>query len=72
MLVPGLAFDRHGGRLGFGKGYYDRLLLAAGDAVKIGLGYSFQILKTLPADAHDVKMDLIMTEKESIGAEREE
>lgn len=63
VLVPGLAFDRQGGRTGFGKGYYDRLLTNTA-AVKIGLCYDFQLCEKIPTEKHDVKMDFIITEKE--------
>lgn len=63
ILVPGLAFDRHGGRMGFGKGYYDRLLETS-STVKIGLCYDFQLFDTIPTESHDVPMDFIITEKE--------
>ncbi len=64
-LVPGLAFGRDGGRLGFGKGYYDRLLGARSTA-RIALAFGFQILSTVPALPHDVPVDLIVTESEII------
>jgi 5-formyltetrahydrofolate cyclo-ligase len=63
ILVPGLAFDREGGRMGFGKGYYDRLLEKS-TAVKIGLCYDFQLFDKIPKEKHDVPMDYIITEKE--------
>ena len=63
ILVPGLAFDRNGGRMGFGKGYYDRLL-ENNKAVKIGLCYDFQILGKIPTESHDVPMNFVITEKE--------
>ena len=63
LIVPALAFDRHGNRLGFGKGYYDRLL-AEFNGVKIGVGYEFQILDELPVAPNDIPMDMIVTEKE--------
>ena len=54
-IVPGLAFTRTGKRLGYGGGWYDRFLAAAPpDAVKIGVGYSFQILDDIPAEPHDI------------------
>lgn len=69
IWVPGLAFDRRGGRLGYGGGYYDRLQerLAAGkqDGPKplwIGLGYELQILVQVPADSHDLRLDGLVTE----------
>ena len=63
ILVPGLAFDSNGGRMGFGKGYYDRLLESS-KAVKIGLCYDFQILEKIPTESHDVPMNFVITEKE--------
>ncbi len=65
ILIPGIAFDRFGHRIGSGGGYYDRFL-ARTEAVRIGLSYSFQIIDRVPAEPHDVKMDLIITENEII------
>lgn len=65
ILVPGVAFDRHGGRLGFGVGYYDRFL-ASCRAVKVGLCYDFQLIDRIPCDTHDIPMDYILTEKECL------
>lgn len=67
VLVPGLAFDRAGGRMGFGMGYYDRLL-ENGDAYKIGLCYDFQLFDSIPKGEHDIKMDKIITEREIVYA----
>ena len=67
-LVPGLCFDVCGGRLGYGGGVYDRLLpkLRAG-TVRIALAFDFQVQKEeLPQEAHDLKMDYIVTEKQWI------
>ena len=65
VLVPGLAFDAAGGRLGRGGGYYDRLL-APRDPVKtrlVGVGFAFQrVAGSLPLAAHDVKMDEVCTD----------
>lgn len=62
-IVPGLAFDGKGGRLGYGGGYYDRFLPSLRpDALKIGLAYEFQLVDSVPAEAHDIRMDLIVTE----------
>ncbi len=65
VLIPGIAFDRLGHRIGSGGGYYDRFL-AQTEAVRIGLSYGFQIIDRVPAEPHDVKMDLIITENEVI------
>lgn len=63
-LVPGLAFDLRGHRLGFGKGYYDRVLPhLKKSALTVGLGYSFQIVEQIPAESHDVLLKSILTEK---------
>ncbi len=65
VVVPGVAFDEHCNRLGYGKGYYDRLL-AHKNAPALGLAYEEQILAHIPADAHDIKMDKIITDKRVI------
>lgn len=59
IIVPGVAFDRKGRRLGRGKGFYDRLLATA-KATKIGVGYDFQLIDELPSEPHDVPMDMII------------
>lgn len=61
-LVPGIAFDEEGYRVGYGGGYYDKLLKKI-DGEKIGIAYDFQILKKLPHESHDIKMNKIVTEK---------
>lgn len=61
-IVPGMAFDRHGARLGRGKGYYDRLLPLMPNAYRMGLCYSFQLLDFLPAEGHDVAMNEVVTD----------
>ena len=61
LLMPGVAFDKYGNRMGYGKGYYDKFLKDI-SAYKIGVCYSFQLLDTIPALKHDVKMDMIITE----------
>lgn len=61
-LIPGVAFDRRGGRIGFGKGYYDRFL-SEFKGIKAGLCYEFQLIDELPLDSHDIRMDIIITEK---------
>lgn len=63
IVVPGLAFDRTGNRIGFGAGYYDRFLSLT-PAIKIGLAFDFQLFDRLPADPRDVSMDLVITESE--------
>lgn len=62
-LLPGIAFDRHGGRVGYGGGYYDRFLKKArNDSKKIALAYSFQILKEVPMEEYDVFIGGIITD----------
>jgi 5-formyltetrahydrofolate cyclo-ligase len=63
VCVPGIAFTPAAARLGRGGGYYDRLLAALhAEAVTAGLGYSFQLIDRLPEQAHDRRLDLIVTE----------
>jgi 5-formyltetrahydrofolate cyclo-ligase len=61
IVVPGIAFDKNGYRLGYGKGYYDKFL-AKRKVFSVGLGYSFQLLENLPSGEHDKKLDAISTE----------
>lgn len=63
VIVPGAAFDINGGRLGLGSGYYDRFLPLAVNAKKIALAYDFQVVKNLPIEPHDIKMDMVLTLK---------
>lgn len=63
FVVPGVAFDRHGGRLGYGRGFYDRLLpLARPDATVVGLAFEAQMVERIPAAAHDVPVHAVVTE----------
>ncbi len=62
-IVPGLAFTKDGKRLGYGGGWYDRLLASASwGAHKIGVAHEFQIVDDLPHEPHDVKMDDVVTD----------
>jgi 5-formyltetrahydrofolate cyclo-ligase len=61
MLVPGLAFDADGRRLGFGGGYYDEVLAAARPCV-VGVGYDFQVVDTCPVEAQDQRVDCVVTD----------
>jgi 5-formyltetrahydrofolate cyclo-ligase len=63
VVVPGVVFDRRGGRIGFGAGYYDRFLPTVPDALKAGLCYEAQIAEEVPCDENDVRMDVLLTEK---------
>jgi len=64
IMVPGVAFDQNGGRLGNGAGYYDRLLKSVRtDAVLIGVCFESQLVEQVVIEAHDVVMDFVMTER---------
>ena len=65
IIVPLLAFDRQGGRVGFGGGYYDTLLVKA-NCPTVGMAYSFQEVDRVPVEDHDVKLNNIVTEREVI------
>ena len=64
-IVPGLAFDLRGGRLGRGAGWYDRLLAGA-TAPRAGLAFDLQIVEEVPMTAGDMAMDYIITEKQTV------
>ncbi len=61
IIVPGVAFDRAGYRVGRGGGFYDRLLPQY-RAVRVGICFGFQCLETVPAQEHDIRMDWVATE----------
>ncbi len=63
MVVPGVAFDLRGHRIGFGKGYYDRYFAELTQVpTLVGLCHDFQICTELPAEGHDVRMHYLVTE----------
>jgi 5-formyltetrahydrofolate cyclo-ligase len=62
VLVPGLAFDPHGNRLGWGKGYYDRLLPTLAQATKVGVTLERRLVEEIPVEPHDVPMGFLATE----------
>ena len=63
VMVPGVAFDRRGGRMGHGKGYYDKLLQhARADTPLIALAFECQLFPEIPVASHDIYMDKIVTE----------
>lgn len=64
FIVPGLGFDRRGGRLGYGKGFYDAALRKQPAALRIAVGYDFQVLPTIPIGEQDEPVDLVVTPSE--------
>ena len=59
-VIPGMAFDRNGHRLGRGKGYYDRTLAQMPQTYKIGICFDFQLVDEVPSDCHDIIMDEVI------------
>lgn len=67
VLIPGVAFDRKCGRLGFGKGFYDYFLKSLSkNVLTVALAFDFQVLARLPLEKHDVFVDKIITERRII------
>jgi 5-formyltetrahydrofolate cyclo-ligase len=63
LIVPGVAFDQFGGRMGHGHGFYDRLLAKIRPGIpKIGLAFECQIVPAVPTEPHDVPLDAVITE----------
>jgi 5-formyltetrahydrofolate cyclo-ligase len=63
VMVPGVGFDRRGGRTGHGKGYYDKLLQhARSDAPLVALAFECQMFDEIPMQSHDIFMDAVVTE----------
>ena len=67
IVVPGVAFDAQGGRLGHGRGHFDRLL-ARSEAVLVGLCFETRLVEAVPMEPHDVRMDVVATEKRMLFA----
>lgn len=59
-IIPGVAFDRKGNRLGRGKGFYDRLMPQLSSITKAGVGYGFQLVETVPVDEFDSPVDVVI------------
>ena len=73
FLVPGLAFDRRGGRIGYGKGHYDRLLAERRRGARcVALGYDWQLAAELPQAADDIRMDWVVTPQGLFERKRDE
>ncbi|MDY0236070.1 MAG: 5-formyltetrahydrofolate cyclo-ligase [Gudongella sp.] len=67
IIVPGVVFDSHGFRVGYGGGYYDRFLLDVSKTVpKISIGFGMQIIEQVPRESFDIPVDMIITEKGSM------
>ena len=64
IIVPAVAYDRFGNRVGRGKGYYDRLLPRIPSAFKAGICFPFQLVEEVPAEPYDIRMDIIITNNE--------
>lgn len=65
IIVPAVAFDRSGNRVGRGKGYYDRLLSGC-QVRKIGIAYGFQLVDNIESEPHDIRVDSIITDNDVI------
>lgn len=61
IIVPGVAYDRTGSRIGRGRGFYDRLLCRS-NAMSVGVAYDFQIFDAIPTEPHDVAVDWVVCE----------
>ena len=64
FIMPGLAFDRHFHRVGYGGGFYDRFLSAPHEFQTVAVAYDFQLMDSVPYEAHDLKPQMIITNQE--------
>jgi 5-formyltetrahydrofolate cyclo-ligase len=70
-VIPGSVFDIHGGRLGYGGGYYDRFLVnEAPQARRIGFAFELQVIDKVPVETHDQPLDILITEKRIVNIRR--
>lgn len=70
IIVPGIAFDREGNRIGFGRGYYDRFLEKYPKVQRVSLVYDFQLVESIPAEEHDKKIKLLFTKNNIINPKK--
>ncbi|GAA0078202.1 5-formyltetrahydrofolate cyclo-ligase [Clostridium sp. CTA-5] len=71
IIMPGVAFDKCGGRMGYGAGYYDRYLEKISKPLnKVALAYDFQVINKVPTDVHDIPIEYIITEIEDINCKK--
>ncbi len=67
MVVPGVAFDLAGHRIGYGRGFYDRALATSPQrGIKVGFAYDFQVVSSLPIAGHDQPLSMLMTESRTL------
>src|ERR687895_2758902 len=66
LIIPGIAFDLQGNRIGYGKGYYDRFLSSRKTKYVIGLAYETQVINESPNNHYDIPVNIIITEKRTI------
>ena len=68
FIIPGLAFDKNKNRIGYGRGYYDKYFKEYKHVnfIKIALAFDYQIIREIPVDEHDVKLDRIISPKKTI------
>lgn len=65
VIMPGVAFDRNGNRIGYGKGYYDKYFFGYPDLYKIAIAFEMQVIPGIPADKFDVKANCVITESDN-------
>ena len=69
-ITPGLLFDRNYNRIGYGAGFYDRFLSDKCNIIKLAPSFDSHLLVSIPSQAHDIKMDVIITEKEVLKGDK--
>jgi 5-formyltetrahydrofolate cyclo-ligase len=68
VVVPALAIDGAGHRLGYGRGYYDQTLVRTVNAVTVGVAFDFQLIAEVPIEAHDVPVAWVVTDQRTLRA----
>jgi len=71
VLVPALALDPTGRRIGYGRGYYDRLLTKLPNALRVAVAYDFQLLAEIPDEPHDERVHFVVTDSRTIDVRAE-